>query len=99
MCCLGYEYNEGESQHGPQERPKEKVTETANNEVEAARDKLSDVLSPEIVCCPTIQTVQKAENIPAASENKDGEQKPEGTGAPKRRRRRRHRRRGPKKDE
>jgi len=96
MCCLGYEYNEGESYTG-QRRAEEKVMATANNEAEAPEE-ASDVLSPEIVCCTTIQTVQKAEDITAASENK-GEQKPEGTGAPKRRRRRRHRRRGPKKDE
>ena len=93
MCCLGYEYNEGESNTG-QRRAEETVMGTANNEVEAPEES-SDVLSPEIVCCTTDQ---KPENIPAASENK-GEQKPEGTSGPKRRRRRRHRRRGPKKDE
>ena len=95
MCCLGYEYNEGEPSTCPR-RAKETVLATANSEVEAPEEP-SDVLSPEIVCCAPIQTVQKPENIPAAAENK-GEQKPEGA-SPKRRRRRRHRRRGPKKDE
>ena len=97
MCCLGYEYNEGEPNACPR-RAVEKVTEITKNEVEAPEESL-DVMSPEIICCPTIQTVQKPENIPAVSENKGEPQKPEGTGTNKRRRRRRHRRRGPKKDE
>ena len=97
MCCLGYEYNEGESNTG-QRRARETVTETAKNEVTENPEESLDVLSTGIVCCPTIQAVQKTEDIPAVTENK-GEQKPEGTGTPKRRRRRRHRRRGPKKDE
>ncbi len=94
MCCLGYEYNEGESNTGHRRA----VMATANIEAEVPEE-ASDVLSPEIVCCTTIQTLQKPENIPAASENKGEAQKAEVAGVPKRRRRRRHRRRGPKKDE
>lgn len=96
MCCLGYEYNEGGPNTG-QRRAEEPVMGSANNEAKATEE-AADVLSPEIVCCTATQTIQKSENVPAASENK-GEQKPEGDGIPKRRRRRRHRRRGPKKDE
>jgi len=97
MCCLGYEYNEGESYTG-QRRAEEKVMATANNEAESIGG-ASDTLTPEIACCAAIQTLQKPENIPATSEIKGETQKPEGTNSPRRRRRRRHRRRGPKKDE
>ncbi len=96
MCCLGYEYNEGEPNTG-RRRAEETSMATANDEVEAPEE-ASDVLSPESVFCDTIQAPQKPENITAVSENK-GDQKPEGSGTHKRRRRRRHRRRGPKKDE
>ena len=97
MCCLGYEYNEGESNTG-QRRTEETAMGAANKELTEAPEESSDVFSPEIVCSAPIQTTQKPENIQTASENKD-EQKPEGTGVTKRRRRRRHRKRGPKKDE
>jgi cell fate regulator YaaT (PSP1 superfamily) len=97
MCCLGYEYDENDTAAG-YKKAMEKFRETAKTEAEAD-DKLSDALSPEIVCCPATQPVRKAENIEASPEKKEVQQKPEGTGAPKRKRRRRHRRRGPKKDE
>lgn len=97
MCCLGYEYNEGEPYRG-QKRAEERVMATANNELEVSEE-VSDVLSPEIVCCEAIETPQKSENIHAAASENRGDQKPEGTSAPRRRRRRRHRRRSPKKDE
>lgn len=97
MCCLGYEYNEGESYTG-QRRAEEKVMATANNELEVSEE-AADVLSPAILCCTAMQTLQKSENISAASEIKGEAQKPEGSSPPRRRRRRRHRRRGPKKDE
>jgi cell fate regulator YaaT (PSP1 superfamily) len=100
MCCLGYEYDENDTAAG-YKKAMEKVRETAKSEGTTADDKLLDALSPEIVCCPTIPKVQKAEkeNLPVVSEKKDGQEKAEGTGVPKRKRRRRHRRRGPKKDE
>ena len=66
---------EGEPSTCPR-RAKETVLATANSEV-GAPEEPSDVLSPEIVCCAPIQTVQKPENIPATAEDK-GEQKPEG---------------------
>jgi hypothetical protein len=97
MCCLGYEYSEGESYTG-QRKAEEKVMATANDEAEVSEE-ASDALSAEIVCCAAVQTPQKSENIPATSEIKGEAQKPEGTNSPRRRRRRRHRRRGPKKDE
>jgi hypothetical protein len=97
MCCLGYEYDENDTAAG-YKKAMEKVRETAKSEV-TADDKSLDAFSPEIVCRPAIQTVQKEENLPVSSEKKDGQQKPEGAGVPKRKRRRRHRRRGPKKDE
>jgi cell fate regulator YaaT (PSP1 superfamily) len=97
MCCLGYEYDENDTAAG-YKKAMEKFRETAKTEAAAVDDKLSDVLSPEIVCCPATQPVRKAENIASAPEKKDIQQKQEGTGVPKRKRRRRHRRRGPKKD-
>ena len=97
MCCLGYEYDENDTAAG-YKKAMEKVRETVKTEV-AADGKLADALSPEIVCCPTIQEVRKAETLPVASEKKDSQQKAEVTGVTKRKRRRRHRRRGPKKDE
>ena len=99
MCCLGYEYDENDTAAG-YKKAMEKARETTKSG--AADDKLLDAISPEIACCPAVQTapaVRKAENLPVATEQKDDKQKPEGAGVPKRKRRRRHRRRGPKKDE
>lgn len=95
MCCLGYEYNESEGTAG-HKKTGETVIETAISEITEVVVESSDIISPEIVCCTTDQ---KTENLPAASQEKDEAQKPEGPVTHKRRRRRRHKRRAPKQDE
>ena len=95
MCCLGYEYHEGEGT-AAYKKAEETAFETARSEVAEVADESLDTISPEIVCCTTDQ---KTVNLPAAAEEKGEPQKPEATATHKRKRRRRHRRRAPKKDE
>ncbi|RPI35924.1 MAG: stage 0 sporulation protein [Nitrospiraceae bacterium] len=94
MCCLGYEYSEGEGRSG-QKEILETIIETERGELIEVVDESMDTLTPELISTPADQ---KMENLPSTQEKKE-EQKPDGAAARKRRRRRRPRKRGPKKSE